>query len=154
MLASHPAQLAGQLLGRLLGFDDSEIRSLMKQAGSPLPGHGSHLLLPITASLRPPGGPLLRTLEGHTHEVKAVALTADGRHAVSGSYDKTLRVWDLETGQTIRTLEGHTGRVTSLALTADGRHAVSGSWDNTLRVWDLLSGECLASFTAEQKICS
>ena len=83
-----------------------------------------------------------------------MALTADGRHAVSGSWDNTLRVWDLETGQTIRTLEGHTGRVTSLALTADGRHAVSGSWDNTLRVWDLLSGECLASFTAEQKICS
>jgi WD40 repeat protein len=72
-----------------------------------------------------------------------VGLHADGRRAVTGSYDKTARVWDLDTGACLRILEGHTGCVTSVALHADGRRAVSGSTDNTLRVWDLDTGACL-----------
>jgi WD40 repeat protein len=50
----------------------------------------------------------IRTLQGHSNGIKAVAVTPDGHRAVSGSDDKTLRLWDLETGQTIRTLQGHT----------------------------------------------
>jgi WD40 repeat protein len=50
----------------------------------------------------------LRTLKGHTNSVNAVAVTADGRRAVSASADQTLRLWDLANGQTIRTFEGHT----------------------------------------------
>jgi len=81
--------------------------------------------------------------EWHTSYVLAVALTADGKRAVSGSTDKTLRVWDLESGQCLRVLEGHSGSVRSVSVTLDGRWAVSGSRDNTLRVWDLESGACL-----------
>jgi WD40 repeat protein len=66
-----------------------------------------------------------------------VAITPDGRHVVSGSYDKTLRVWDLATGQTKMTLRGHTSDVEAVAVTPDGRHVVSVSNDETLRVWDL-----------------
>jgi hypothetical protein len=72
-----------------------------------------------------------------------VSVTPDGRRAVSGSDDKTLRVWDLESGQCLRTLTGHTAGVTSVSVTPDGRRAVSGSRDKTLRVWDLESGQCL-----------
>ena len=72
-----------------------------------------------------------------------VAITPDGRRAVSASEDKTLRVWDLESGQSIRTLEGHSSRVTGVAITPDGRRAVSASDDKTLRVWDLESGQSL-----------
>jgi WD40 repeat protein len=50
----------------------------------------------------------LRTLKGHTNSVNAVAVTADGRRAVSASADQTLRLWDLANGQTIRTFGGHT----------------------------------------------
>jgi WD40 repeat protein len=50
----------------------------------------------------------LRTLKGYTNSVNAVAVTADGRRAVSASADQTLRLWDLANGQTIRTFEGHT----------------------------------------------
>ena len=71
------------------------------------------------------------------------ALTADGR-IVSGSYDKTIKVWDLESGRLLRSLEGHTSEVNAVALTADGR-IVSGSWDNTIKVWDLESGRLLRS---------
>jgi WD40 repeat protein len=83
---------------------------------------------------------LLRTLEGYTSNV--MSITPDGRRAVSGSSDKMLRMWDLESGRCLRILEGHTDRVTSVSMTPDGRRAVSGSRDE-MRVWDLESGECL-----------
>ena len=54
-------------------------------------------------------GQTIRALQGHTSSVAAVAVTPDGRRAVSASYDHTLRLWELESGQAIRTLEGHTG---------------------------------------------
>jgi hypothetical protein len=93
-------------------------------------------------------GECLKVLEGHTNGVTSLALSADGRFAVSGSDDNTLRVWDLKSGECLKVLEGHAESVTSLALSADGRLAVSGSGDNTLRVWNLDSGECLARFYA------
>src|SRR5262249_19169218 len=76
----------------------------------------------------------------------------DGRHALSGSNDKTLRLWDLKTGETLRTLEGHTFLVTAVAVAADGSRALSGSSDNTLRLWDLVTGECLAEFPPDAAI--
>jgi len=85
----------------------------------------------------------LRTLEGHTSNVLSVSVTPDARRAVSGSNDKTLRVWDVETGECLRTLEGHTDWVNSVSVTPDARRAVSGSNDKTLRVWDVETGECL-----------
>ena len=59
--------------------------------------------------------------------VRSVSVSPDGRRAVSGSDDKTLRVWDLETGQCLRTLEGHRDGVSSVSVSPDGRRAVSGS---------------------------
>jgi WD40 repeat protein len=81
--------------------------------------------------------------------VNAVAVTADGKRAVSGSSDRTLKVWDLQSGQEERTLSGHAGGVNAVAVTADGKRAVSGSSDRTLKVWDLQSGHCLAMFAAD-----
>jgi WD40 repeat protein len=81
--------------------------------------------------------------------VCGVAITPDGRRAVSASWDNMLRVWDLESGQSLRTLEGHSRRVSGVAITPDGRRAVSASNDNTLRVWDLESGKELALLTAD-----
>ena len=86
--------------------------------------------------------------------MSGVAITPDGRRAVSASEDNTLRVWDLESGQSLRTLEGHSIRVTRVAITPDGRRAVSASWDKTLRVWDLESGKELALLTADGPMTS
>ena len=80
------------------------------------------------------GATLVRTLEGHTNWVRAVAITPDGQRAVSASDDRTLRIWDLATGATLRTLEGHTGPVSAVAITPDGQRAVSASDDGTLRI--------------------
>jgi small GTP-binding protein len=79
----------------------------------------------------------------HSGYVERVAMTADGRRAVSASADKTVRVWDLERGICLITLEGHTGVVYGVAMSEDGGLAVSGSVDNTVRVWDLEMGICL-----------
>jgi AmmeMemoRadiSam system protein B len=70
-----------------------------------------------------------------------MAMTSDGRWAVSTSHDKTLKVWDLVSGKLLRTLEGHTGWVNGVAVTQNGRWAVSASADKTLKVWDLGSGK-------------
>ena len=77
------------------------------------------------------------TLEGHSFCVTGVAVTPDGKRAVSASWDETLKVWDLETGRALRTLEGHSDFVTGVAVTPDGKRAVSASEDETLKVWGL-----------------
>jgi len=68
---------------------------------------------------------------------------------VSASSDKTLKVWDLETGSALCTLAGHTRGVNGVAVTADGRRAVSASSDKTLKVWDLETGSVVATFTCD-----
>lgn len=74
---------------------------------------------------------------GHTAEVRDIALTADGKLAVSASADGTLKGWDLTTGTTLWTLRGHAGPVNACAVTADGKRVLSGADDGTLLVWDV-----------------
>ena len=149
VLTDDPAELAGQLIGRLIAQESPGTLLLLAQARATERGPW---LCPYSASMIPPGGPLIRTLAGHTDEVSAVSVTPDGRRAVSGSHDKTLKVWDLETGRELRTLEGHAGSVSAVSVTPDGRRAVSGSHDKTLKVWDLEKGEEIASFSEEAGI--
>jgi WD40 repeat protein/DNA-directed RNA polymerase subunit RPC12/RpoP len=92
---------------------------------------------------KPPDTSLV--LKGHTGKVIGVAVTPDGTRAVSGSHDKTLRVWDLAAGKSLASLKGHTNQVYGVAVTPDGTRAVSASADQTLRVWDLATGKSLAS---------
>jgi serine/threonine protein kinase len=90
--------------------------------------------------------PLL-SLSGHTEAVSCVAITPDGRTALSGSDDNTLKLWDLASGQELRTFTGHEYVVTCVAISPNGDKAVSGSGDKTLKVWDLSSGKELRTFT-------
>ncbi|MHC4867491.1 MAG: TIR domain-containing protein [Planctomycetota bacterium] len=80
----------------------------------------------------------------HTGYVWSAAITPDGKRAVSGSDDKTVRVWDLEKGNRLATLKGHTQLVYSVAITGDGKRAVSGSDDHTVRIWDVEEGKEVA----------
>ncbi|KAF8342414.1 WD40 repeat-like protein [Amanita rubescens] len=83
-------------------------------------------------------------LYGHTDSVKSVAFSPDGGRIVSGSYDKTICLWDAEMGELLRApLEGHRNLVVSVAFSPDGKHIVSGSYDNTIRLWDAETGEPL-----------
>jgi guanine nucleotide-binding protein subunit beta-2-like 1 protein len=82
-----------------------------------------------------------RSLIGHNHYVQDVVISSDGQFALSGSWDGTLRLWDLNTGNTTRRFVGHTKDVLSVAFSVDNRQIVSGSRDKTIRLWNTL-GEC------------
>lgn len=84
-----------------------------------------------------------RVLEGHVGGVNSVAWSSDGRLSLSGSFDGTICVGDLETGRCLRVLEGHTKDVLSVVWDFDGGHALSGGLDKTVRIWDAESGRCL-----------
>uniref|UniRef100_A0A7S4S906 Uncharacterized protein n=2 Tax=Ditylum brightwellii TaxID=49249 RepID=A0A7S4S906_9STRA len=87
-------------------------------------------------------GPTERiTLGGHSDTVNCCALYSGDKLAISGSRDKTLRVWNLFTGEQVQILKGHRGGVECCAVYGDGTHAISGGYDKTLRVWDLATGE-------------
>ncbi|KAF4576363.1 SCF ubiquitin ligase complex subunit cdc4 [Pleurotus pulmonarius] len=79
-------------------------------------------------------------LQGHTLAVRALA--ARGRTLVSGSYDCTVRIWDIITGTCKWVLEGHTQKVYSVVLDPSRNQACSGSMDGTVRIWNLDNGNC------------
>jgi WD40 repeat protein len=147
VLARDRAQLHSQLCGRLLGQQEPEIQGLVKRLSE---WGGASWLRPLTATLTPPGGLLAGILQD-TGGVRSVAVTSDGRFAVSTAGDRTLVVWDLRTGQRLRTLEGHAKSVNAVALTPDDQHAVSASKDRTLIVWDLHTGEDLRTLEGHKK---
>ena len=92
---------------------------------------------------------LARTLTGHSHDVYCVGLCVDGERVVSGSGDKTARVWSATTGQLLQTFTKHSGAVVCVALFSDGTRAVSGgdNDDKTVRIWRLDDAMEMRAFT-------
>lgn len=82
---------------------------------------------------------------GHFEEVLSVS-TVSERLLASASTDRTVRLWDLETGECVRVLEGHYGAVESVCMVTE-RLLVSGSTDTTVKVWDVCTGECVHTLT-------
>ncbi|MBI3929288.1 MAG: protein kinase [Armatimonadetes bacterium] len=96
-----------------------------------------------------PTGEPIRSLIGHGGLVTSVAVTPDGRQAVSGSLDRSVRVWDLETGAQVHAMTGHTDVVKGVALSPGTGTALSGSLDGTIRQWSLTTGDCLRTLQSE-----
>ncbi|KAG0217240.1 SCF ubiquitin ligase complex subunit cdc4 [Mortierella sp. NVP41] len=84
---------------------------------------------------------LLHTLQGHTQSVRALA--AEGSTLVSGSYDCTVRVWNIVTGALVHRLQGHAQKVYSVVLDKERNQCMSGSMDSYVRIWSLEDGSCL-----------
>ena len=131
-------QLREQLLGRIDRGRSEVIDALLDAARTSGSGLRFELASP---SLTHPGGALTGILKSHGGSVTALDISLDGRFAVSGSEDWTLRLWNLQTNRVVRTFEGHAGVVHAVAFTTDTRSILSASEDRTLRCWDVGSGE-------------
>lgn len=86
-----------------------------------------------------------RRLEGHAGFVSDVAISNQADYAVSASWDRSVRLWNLKNGTLVCKCLGHTADVTSVAFSPDNRQIVSGSRDNTIKVWNV-KGECMYTF--------
>jgi WD40 repeat protein len=83
-----------------------------------------------------------RRFEGHAKGAWGVAFSPDGRHALSGAGDGTVRLWEVTTGREVRRFSGHNGPVEDAAFSPDGRQALTCSQqDNTARLWDVQTGK-------------
>jgi WD40 repeat protein len=92
-------------------------------------------------------GSLQTILRGHSQPVWSLAVSPLGDRLISGSEDKTLRLWELETGQCLAQFKGHTSRIWGVAWTPDGNEVISASGDRTLRIWSIDNREARATLT-------
>jgi WD40 repeat protein len=92
-----------------------------------------------------------QTLTGHSGEVYSVAISLDGKTLASGSFDRTIKIWNLVTGEKIRTLSGHSEAVQSVAISPNGRTLASGSLDHTVKIWNLATGELIRTLSGHSE---
>lgn len=123
--------------------------SVENQTQSPLsapvaPLSGSPVTLP---SLTSSSWRCIYTLNGHSDWVRSLAISPDGKTLVSGSFDKTIKLWHLPDGQLIDTLSKHSKGVFSVVITPDGQTLASGSWDETIKLWQLDTGKLIHTLT-------
>jgi energy-coupling factor transporter ATP-binding protein EcfA2 len=79
-------------------------------------------------------------LETHSSWVRSVSFSPDGKTLASGSWDNTIKLWDITTGKEIRTLQGHSSSVLSVSFSPAGKTLASDSGDNTIKLWDFTTG--------------
>lgn len=84
----------------------------------------------------------IKILRGHEDIVTSVATNAKQNVIVSGSWDRSLRVWDTESGRCFMTLKGHNNYISGICF-CDSRQVVTSSGDTTLRIWDIQQGDCV-----------
>ncbi|NJM74339.1 MAG: hypothetical protein HC862_32210 [Scytonema sp. RU_4_4] len=86
----------------------------------------------------------VNTLEGHSSYVWSVAFSPDGKTIASGSWDNSIKLWDVATGKELKTLKGHSSEVQSVAFSPDGKTIASGSRDKTVILWNLDFNELMS----------
>ena len=85
----------------------------------------------------------VHALKGHTQGITSVAYSPNGEAVITGSFDHTACLWDVNIGQLLHTLVGHTYPITSVAFSPEGKTVITGSIDDTARLWDVQTGDLL-----------
>ena len=82
----------------------------------------------------------------------SMALSGDGKHLVTGSFDKTAILWEAASGKKLQTFVGHTDSVLSVAISGDAKYVVTGSRDNTAILWEAPGGRKLQTFKGHTRL--
>jgi WD40 repeat protein len=145
-LKDDPTSLATRLYNRLrcAGWSANQIESVLQFPAKKLPP------MRLRHRVRM-GATRLRSFLEHERPVVACAVTPDGRHLLSASADKTLRLWSIERGECVKVLRGHKDEVTACALMTGGKTAISTSTDLTTKLWDVQSGSCTGTLTHDKQ---
>lgn len=89
-----------------------------------------------------PSGAVRKHIDAHEADISCLAVSTNGRLALSGSVNGDVRLWDLGSGAMQRKLEGHSGRIASVGFCQNEKTLITASWDKTCRLWHASSGEC------------
>ncbi|KAJ3498470.1 hypothetical protein NLG97_g1097 [Lecanicillium saksenae] len=92
----------------------------------------------------------LQTLNGHRDWVQTVVFSHDSTLVASGSHDKAVRIWRVDTGECVQTFEGHSDSVLSVVFSCDSKLVASGSDDKTVRIWRVDTGECIQTLSGHR----
>jgi sugar lactone lactonase YvrE len=122
-------------------------KAVSSSTSQPLGTQSTSPNLPPSVSIAHPKQPwqCIHTLIGHTGSVTAVAISPDGRVLASGSADRSIRLWEIQTGKLLHTFagrslwasDGHSDRISALVFSADGMTLMSSSADGSIKLWDL-----------------
>lgn len=88
----------------------------------------------------------IRTLKAHLSSINTIAFSPDGQTIASGSADRTVKLWKLNSTVPRSTLAGHSSLIDAVAFSPDGQIIASGSWDYTIKIWDVETGELIHTF--------
>jgi WD40 repeat protein len=91
-------------------------------------------------------------LQGHTSTVLCLAIAPDGKTLATGSWDHTVKLWDIATGKEKFTLQGHAGLIHAVAFTPDGKWIASAGWDGVIRLWNAARGREVAAYQAHKDV--
>jgi WD40 repeat protein len=133
------------------------IRTSATAGESSMTSAGTATLTAFTPMVRsfdhsPPDFVLERTLRGHSNWVTGVAFTANGTHLASGSWDQTVKMWDVTTGLPVGTVSDDTQYVQALTSSRDGRYLAAENSRDTVTVWDIAANKAIHTFPTDRRV--
>ena len=88
--------------------------------------------------------------QGHSDKITSTAISSDGRNLISGSWDETARVWDLQSGKNIQRFTGHDDALLCVAVSPVGDLVASAGWDDTIWIWNRITGSPVRALTGHK----